>query len=174
MNCERCGRREAAIKFIEIDEGSKRSRWLCEVCASEEGVQPPAESHAAGAADLQVFLDAGVADPDTSDEAIPPCAVCGTDFENLHGQGLLGCPACYEHFRLRLVPLLRRYHRATTHLGKAPTARGPMASRWLEIAQLRSRLEEAVSSEDFETAARLRDQIVALQSGLTVRDEETS
>jgi protein arginine kinase activator len=162
MNCERCGQREAAVKYIEVEEGVKRSRWLCEVCATEEGAQapPPGPVPDDVAASLQVFMS-GEGEP-----PVEPCPLCGVEIQQLHDQGLLGCPHCYAHFRDQVLPLLRRYHGATVHLGKAPGARGPRAALRLEIRQLRSSLEEAVAAESFEQAAVLRDRISELQEAL--------
>ena len=161
MKCERCGQREAAVKYIEVEEGVKRSRWLCEVCAAEEGAQPPPMPTVDdAAASIQVFLGA------EAEPAQGPCGECGAEIQQLHDHGLLGCPHCYTHFREQLLPLLRRYHGATVHLGKAPGERGPRAALRLEIRQLRSALETAVAVEDFETAADLRDHITALQADL--------
>ena len=162
MKCERCGQREAAIKYIEVEEGVKSSRWLCETCAADEGAQapPPLPAGDDAAASIQVFLGS------EADPAPEPCSECGAEIQQLHDNGLLGCPRCYVHFREQLLPLLRRYHGATVHLGKAPGARGPRAAMRLEIRQLRSNLETAVAAEDFETAADLRDQITRLHADL--------
>ncbi len=168
MDCERCARREATVKYIEVEEGVKRSRWLCEVCAAEEGAHVPAEVDDLSEEDLPVFLAAEAVDHDgETDDDLTACEACGTEFSALQGQGLLGCPVCYEHFRGPLGQVLRRFHRATTHVGKAPRARGPLAERRLRVAQLRGELEAAVATEDFESAARLRDEIAALQSSPT-------
>ena len=164
MKCERCNRREAAVKYIEVEEGVKRSRWLCEECAAEEGAQPPAPADE-GTAGLDVFLAA------EEEPVVPPCERCGAELQQLHDHGMLGCPHCYVHFREQLVPLLRRYHRASVHLGKSPGARGPRAALRLEIRQLRSSLEDAVAREDFEEAATLRDRIAGLQDELAATRE---
>ncbi len=164
MKCERCNDRPAAVKYIEVEEGVKRSRWLCEECAAEEGAQPPPVGDGVGAS-LDVFL--GGEDEPT----VPPCERCGAELQLLHEHGMLGCPHCYVHFREQLVPLLRRYHRASVHLGKSPGARGPRAALRLEIRQLRSTLEAAVAVEDFEQAATLRDRITTLQDQLAATDE---
>ena len=55
MKCERCARREAAVKYIEVEEGVKRVRWLCEDCAAEEGAQAPAADEVVTSG-LQAFL----------------------------------------------------------------------------------------------------------------------
>jgi protein arginine kinase activator len=165
MKCERCGRRQAAVKYIEVEEGVKRVRWLCEECAAEEGAQAPASDQVV-ASGLQAFLG----EPEESVAARPsssgPCPTCGSTLAQFHEIGRLGCPHCYVHFRSDLLPVLRRYHRATVHLGKAPRAHGPRAVLRREIGQLRSALEVAVGAEDFEEAARLRDLIAARQSAL--------
>ena len=169
MKCERCGRREAAVKYIEVEEGVKRTRWLCEVCAAEEGAsEPVGGSSPADETGLPTFLGAA-SDPAAAaeDADLAPCPACGLRLNEFQDSGLLGCPRCYTHFRSHLVPMMRRFHRASTHLGKAPRARGPRAALRLEIGQLRSALEAAVAAEDFEEAARLRDEISRRQSALS-------
>jgi protein arginine kinase activator len=70
-------------------------------------------------------------------------------------RGRLGCPRDYEVFARGLLPLLQRAHGATRHVGKA-ARRSPSASRRL---LLRAQLRRAIAREDFELAARLRDQL---------------
>jgi protein arginine kinase activator len=164
VKCERCQRREAAVKYIEVEEGVKRSRWLCEACAAEEGAQL-LPGDAESAAGLQVFLG-GESEPEA-----PPCPTCGAELQQLHDHGLLGCTACYDHFREQLLPLVRRYHGATVHLGKAPGARGPRAALRLELRQRRQDLEAAVAAEDYEEAARLRDEIAGMQDELSATED---
>jgi protein arginine kinase activator len=83
------------------------------------------------------------------------CPDCGVKYMEFRAQGMLGCPADYEAFHPGLLPLLRRTHGATRHVGKVPS-RGPSSPDRL---RLRSRLRQAVSLEDYEEAARLRDQL---------------
>ena len=66
-------------------------------------------------------------------------------------------------FEKDLTPLLQRAHEgATHHVGKVPTRRGgtgvPM-KRQVDVAKLRKELARAVEAEDYERAAKLRDQI---------------
>lgn len=165
MKCERCNRREAAVKYIEVEEGVKRVRWLCEECAAEEGAQAPAADEVVSS-HLQAFLGESGAPRDDEPRTPASCPACGADLSQLHDIGRLGCPHCYQHFREELLPVLRRYHRATVHLGKAPRAHGPRAVLRREIGQLRSALEAAVAGENYEEAARLRDLIAARQASL--------
>jgi protein arginine kinase activator len=74
-------------------------------------------------------------------------------------EGRLGCPHDYEVFRVGLLPLLERIHRAQRHVGKVPRQPALDPQRLAELAELRSKLREAVEVEAYEDAARLRDLI---------------
>jgi protein arginine kinase activator len=181
MTCDRCGQREAVVNYIDIEAGIKKAQWLCEECAADVGLQLPGHEPLAGlgatGSGLHDFLGNSLnptreigEEPAASTALV--CAACGYTFEQLTTTGLLGCPECYVVFREQLLPVLRRYHRATTHLGKAPHLRGPRAELRLEIARLRHALEAAVGREDYEEAARLRDVIRdrELELSRTARD----
>jgi protein arginine kinase activator len=164
MTCDRCGQREAVVNYIDIEAGIKKAQWLCEECAGDVGLQLPGDEPLAEpdatATDLHSFLGHNLNPaPEIGEEPATAlvCPACGYTFEQLTVTGLLGCPECYVVFREQLLPVLRRYHRGTTHLGKAPRVRGPRAELRLEIARLRHALEAAVGREDYEEAARLRD-----------------
>jgi len=162
------------VKFIEVEDGVKRSRWLCEDCAAEEGAHPPPVAEDSPV-NLQAFLGEAPDDSRIAEQEDElPCPACGCELQVLRDSGLLGCPGCYDHFSDHVQPLIQRYHRASTHLGKAPRAREPQAARRLEIGQLRTGLEAAVVAEDFEEAARLRDQIARLQGKPEGRGEPGS
>ncbi len=83
------------------------------------------------------------------------CPDCGLRFMDFRIQGRLGCPNDYQTFRDGLLPLLRRTHGATRHVGKMPSRRQAVSPR----LHLRAELREAVAHEDYERAARLRDQL---------------
>ena len=82
----------------------------------------------------------------------------------------LGCADCYPAFSERLVSLLRKVHGAEGHVGKrfvraleslAPERKPPSGAWTLEL--LKRRLNAAIEREEFEEAARLRDQIEAVK-----------
>jgi protein arginine kinase activator len=84
------------------------------------------------------------------------CPECGLTFMEFRVGSRLGCPADYETFSAGLLPLLKRAHGASRHVGKMPRRRHHAASKRLS---LRARLRKAVAREDYETAATLRDQL---------------
>ena len=163
MKCHLCGEREASVHYIEIIEGQKTSQWLCAECADREGITP-GDLGAAAHATLDAFLGEMLktAPPERAREPGAVglvCAACGYEYRQLQESGMLGCPECYRAFHRQLLPMLRRYHGDVAHVGKLPRAHGPEAALRREIAQLKSQLEQAVSLESYEDAARLRDEI---------------
>ena len=76
---------------------------------------------------------------------------------------MLGCEHDYAAFDKEMTPLLQRAHEgAAHHVGKVPTRRGGSgvpARKAVDPTKLRKELARAVESEDYERAAKLRDQI---------------
>ncbi|MBL9140493.1 MAG: UvrB/UvrC motif-containing protein, partial [Phycisphaerae bacterium] len=80
--------------------------------------------------------------------------------------GVLGCGDCYEAFSSTLAVVLDRAHGgATQHVGKAPAKVGDALQRAAVLQQLLRDLEEAVRAEQYERAARLRDQVKEMRPG---------
>lgn len=83
----------------------------------------------------------------------------------------MGCPFCYRYFRDQLIPSIRRVQFTLEHEGKFPASASPESRSRRRINVLRQDLSEAVLSENFERAAKLRDEINDLLSHL---NEEAS
>ena len=62
-----------------------------------------------------------------------------------------------------LDDLLKRLHGSNRHTGKVPQGAAQQGSTSLRLAMLGREMERAVSREDFEAAARLRDEIKKLE-----------
>ena len=92
------------------------------------------------------------------------CPACGWTNEDLRSTNRVGCPRCYSAFRAVLLPLLGRFHRHVSHVGRAPARMDMEPSPLAEITQARVALDKAVSGEEFEQAARLRDRIRDLEA----------
>jgi len=162
LKCQVCGEREAAIHYIEIVDGQKASQWICAECAEKEGITPAEVSplaHGGLESFLGGMLSTGSAGKAPQAKARLVCDVCGYEYGQLQKKGLLGCSACYASFRRQLLPMLRRYHGDVNHLGKVPREHGPLTSLRREIARMKQLLDEAVAQENYEEAARIRDEI---------------
>ena len=77
--------------------------------------------------------------------------------------GRLGCSQCYETFAEGLLPLLRSMHKGEQHVGKCPTRMAGNETLLEQLKLLKQDLENAIKAENFETAAKLRDQIRKLE-----------
>ena len=161
MVCDACKQQQATVHLTEIVNDQMTELHLCEACANQKGAQ--VESHF-GLADLL----AGLADVAKTQEVEgevsgKTCPSCGMTYEDFRKVGRLGCAECYPTFKRNLVSLLKRIHGSPHHLGKSPARLVKPAKAKLELAEMKSRLERAIEMEEFEDAARLRDQIRQLE-----------
>ena len=153
--CRRCTK-PATLHITEIKSGETKALHLCENCAKEylASVEPGV------ATDEETPLGiAEFAGDESAEEDEQTCPECGVSFKKFRSSGRLGCAHDYELFRDRLIPLLESIHGEHQHVGKCPASRPAASRRRKEVARLRGELKEAVKSEDYETAARLRDEI---------------
>lgn len=77
--------------------------------------------------------------------------------------GRFGCDECYDQFAERLDPLFRRIHGTTDHAGKIPKRNGGLIHDKRQIESLKKHLKLLIEREEFEEAAKLRDQIRELE-----------
>lgn len=164
MRCENCGEREAEIHLTQIEEDEMATLHLCPTCAAKQGVGASLPSEGAP---LTAFL-AQITETGTEESSLAgareSCPYCGTSPADFRKTGRLGCSQCYPHFETQLRGLLRRVHGAVQHVGKVYVSPDDGADDvTVRLATLRRRLERAVEIEDFETAARLRDEIHELE-----------
>ncbi len=154
MRCQRCSK-EASVHLIETVDGHRRERHYCASCARKAGLSPPdPPPNQALEAIVDGLIVAHVGEL-VGELAEAACPVCGLKFMEFRTGGRLGCPNDYQAFGRGLVPLLRRAHGATRHVGKTPKHRPQRPS----LLRLRAQLRDAVDCEDYELAARLRDQL---------------
>jgi len=162
--CERCKKAKATFHLTNIERsGAKLERHLCDRCAGEEGLLPSVKA----SVDLNEILENFIATGKlgTSDLSGLVCDNCGISYVEFRNQGLLGCAHDYEAFQEQVNRLLERTHDgATSHTGKVPHSVGAVRKPQQDIRKLKRQLEEAVSAEDYERAAHLRDRIREMEN----------
>ena len=87
-------------------------------------------------------------------------------YETFRKTGLLGCADCYKEFREPLEKLIMSIHANTQHTGRVPGGLAKRVSLKATVDQLKAKLVNAIAAEEYEEAARLRDQIRALKQQL--------
>jgi protein arginine kinase activator len=94
------------------------------------------------------------------------CENCGLTYSQFAQGGKLGCSNCYEVFKDKLNPLIRRIHSSERHKGKVPARTGGKLRLIKEIESLKTELGNLVKNEEFEKAAEVRDRIKDLEKRL--------
>lgn len=163
MFCEICKKNQAKIHVTQIKDNKRISVHLCQECAHEKGVAGPAINTHFSVADLLTGLLKGQDEQAGPVDTQRTCMECGLSYGSFKESGRFGCGSCYETFREELRPLLQKIQRGVQHTGKIPRRCGKEVLFERSIADLRRQLEHAVSEENFEEAARLRDRIRELE-----------
>jgi len=159
--CQHCKEVKATVHIMD-NFPEKRERHLCEECAIKEGVIFKQNQETTNEI-LHEFLKHKVVGLKEGDDLT--CPQCGMSFREFQSRGLLGCPHDYDIFRDALLPLIQRAHEeADHHVGKVPVRVDENVRKQTGLLRLRRELKEAVEQEDYEVAARVRDQIQSLES----------
>lgn len=168
MQCENCKKNTATIHLTEIVDSRRAELHLCEPCAQKHGLAVKAQMPLN---ELLTTLLAAQPQPEAAIDADSEnlvCPYCGITLEKFLKNSILGCPHDYVVFEKSLLPIIERSHAGrTTHCGKVPSKASSDTKKQAELLALKKKLEAAVRSENYETAAELRDKINRLQKSFT-------
>lgn len=156
MLCQNCNKNEANMHMKRIINGRAAEVHLCSDCARSLGYGEAFSGMGFGFAD---FFGDFLLKNESLNSSVR-CGGCGKTFEDIATDGKMGCAECYNSFYEKLLPSLTRVHGKTSHIGKRPLNAG--GGEFSDIEDLKNRFEKAVMNQDFETAAKLRDEIKAL------------
>jgi protein arginine kinase activator len=161
MVCMVCKQQEATVHLTQMLEGNIKKLDLCEACSKAKGLDDPTGF---SLADLLMGLGASQELAQATGNSGVCCPTCGFTQADFKKSGRLGCPDCYRTFGEGLDSLLKTMHKGTRHVGKAP-GQARSADRQAEdrLKILKTQLEEAIRVENYEEAARLRDEIKAIK-----------
>lgn len=166
MICQECGKKPATLHFTKIVNGEKTEFHICETCAREKGEIIPGTPNGfsihnllSGLLDFepQSVSNAG------ANQAALKCEHCGLTYAQFSKLGRFGCSECYKHFEAKLDPLFKRVHGNVAHVGKVPKRTGGLIKYKREIEALKKELQVRVDQEEFEQAAKIRDEIKELE-----------
>jgi protein arginine kinase activator len=164
MKCQQC-EKPATFHITELTGPSPIEHHLCEVCAKSylaenDSSSPPAPT-LAGVLAKQLKLGHAAEELARLDQRA--CPVCGISFHEFRTKGRLGCPHDYTFFHRELKPLIMNIHGETKHVGKRARRSEVTADQESDIIRLRREMKEATQKEEYELAAKLRDDIRKLE-----------
>ena len=175
MQCDYCDSK-ATVFFTQIIDGVSKKSCLCEKCAIENGVTDPegfllddippvsASSQSASAADGKTFGETHIAavQPSAKVAADQLCPGCGFAFDDLKQIGRLGCSQCYQFFREEIKVNLGVMHKDINHVGRVPEGMLEVFEYRKQLEELKQKMETAITEENYEKAAALRDEMQQL------------
>lgn len=153
--CQHC-QKPATIHLTQIIDNKIHKVDLCEDCPHKAGVTDP---EGFSLADFLLKPPAVLAAVRDSLR----CENCGFTPANFKKIGRFGCPVCYESFKGMLKPMLANMHKDTVHRGRVPERAVARVNLKRRLEELEVRLADAVSHEQYEDAARLRDEMEILK-----------
>lgn len=173
--CMICKKRAAVVKLVRVAKNRKREYWLCRECAEHYTITPPPSLSVEPKDKFsQLFMGILGVSPteqenkeDEKTQVDLTCPNCGRTFRAYREKLLLGCSECYKTFEEQLIVDLRKYHGDTYHRGRKQQVRTVpeyVMEETFSIEELERKLAQAVANEDFELAAKLRDEIRARKS----------
>lgn len=162
MLCQNCGKYEATTHIKRIVNGEAAEAHLCSDCARMLGYTGAFPDFGFNFSEmLGSFFSEDAAGALGS--GVLRCEKCGSAFGDIVRSGKLGCSSCYRTFYDKLLPSFERIHGRTRHVGKVANE-APELQKSGKLAELREELKRAVDGQDYEQAAKLRDEIKKLES----------
>lgn len=177
--CQNCEKNEVTFRYTQVINGVKKELNLCDNCARELGLKDMNFS-------MPISFSSFLGDffNDYSDTLLPSfmgtqttkCKKCGESFDEFLNSGEFGCSNCYDLFEDRITPILKNLQGATKHTGRGykkiftdvsenetDKVAKTVKKEESEISKLQKELQKAIKTENYEEAAKIRDEIKELE-----------
>ena len=154
MLCEKCQKNEATSFFRTTVNGKTDEKYLCSECAEQSGMSAMTESFFTDPIFDSFFLNPLRLRPASGKR----CPECGSELRDILSCGRVGCAVCYETFEKELRPVIMQTQGSVKHLALSAEDNEKRAE------ELRQEMKKAIEAEDFEKAAKLRDEIRGLEA----------
>jgi len=160
MLCQDCKKKESSVHLTQIVNNQKVALHLCQECAEKRGFQNPFAGGMFPLSEMLASVTTGMVEKKGGALAAVKCPGCGMHFSDFSKAGRFGCGQCYTTFRAQLTQMLSKIHGSTEHKGAVPPAtKVDLTAEVSKERQLEIELKKAIAAEDFEKAAKLRDQL---------------
>lgn len=179
MLCNNCEKNEATTHIKQIINGEMSQTHLCSECAKLLGANDMFSDFNLNFSDFfgNFFGDML---PSLGQHNALRCEKCGCSFDDIVKSGKVGCAKCYETFYDKLLPSLQRIHGKMHHTGKVSATaditdetENNTTEEVTEIYEdnsakievLKESMKQAIETQNFEEAAKIRDEIKELEGG---------
>ena len=159
MRCDLCNKNTATVHLTEIVNDKVAELHICQNCAQVKAQELKQQLSVPEL--LGGLIDIEGLRPKATALRCPTCKMTYADFKKT---GRLGCEQCYVTFKANLMPLLRKVHGSLNHQGKIPGSAKKGTLTTGKLKEMKERLGRAIKMEEYEEAARLRDEIRKLEN----------
>lgn len=190
MLCQKCGLKNATVHLTKIYNDQKTELNLCKDCAERYTDKPLTmnmnfgmpkiglDDIIAGFFGMNPIGDNKMGTRDSTQQ-IKSCDFCHTTLADVRETGKVGCAKCYSVFKDELMPVIKKVHGTTHHVGHSPNDQehvdiskevvkeNPYVE---EMNKLKAEMSESVAKEDYENCAVLRDKIKELENKMNDKD----
>ena len=183
MLCEKCKKRDANVMITEVINGEKKQHNYCSQCASELEIGPFAHDYLPLKQILSGIFEWGNEKRKEDNQRTKEnrrqekrefsCPTCHTSYNEVVNKKIFGCPDCYETFGILMEDEIEKIQGKKVHIGKHPMDyHSHKENEKMETIEesteeklllLQSRLQEAILEEDYQMAAKYRDEITQLK-----------
>lgn len=162
MKCQKCNANNATTHIKTVINGELREYDLCTECAQKMGYT---SLFGGMESDFSNFLGSFFGNVLPARTQATRCEFCGSSYSEIAKSGHVGCAKCYEIFADQLYPSINRIHGNTTHCGKNSKLKSKAEpTKEDKLKKLKAELEKAISEQNFEYAAELRDKIKEMEA----------
>ncbi len=169
MLCKKCHKKAATVRYTEVANGQTVEWPVCSSCLSQlqadgasgfslAGIAPTERKPAPERVAREVM------------HAPHTCPVCRTTLSTVLEEGKVGCMRCYTHFGSEVESVLEGLHPALIHKGKTARVDDIRARIQADLQMKRVLLRSVLEAENYEEAARLRDEMRSLETGLHISE----
>jgi protein arginine kinase activator len=158
MLCDICHKNTATVHLTEIISDKVVEMHICQSCAKEK-----ADENKEQLSITQLLSGLTNGEQIGKEKVSIKCQFCGLTYADFRKKARLGCANCYSTFRIQLMPLLKKIHSSIRYVGKIPLKEESASNFDTKLKELKARLNRAVQLEEYEDAARLRDELKKLE-----------
>ncbi len=160
MKCDICHEKEAIVFIRQVSGSAVHELHLCPECARNRGFSADESKIEMSLGNLLSGLVDSSLNQNTKNRA---CTVCGHLLKDIIDKKIAGCPECYVHFNKEIINRLRSDGIEGEYTGSLPKQLAYFKSSLTDRILLQSKLEKAISEEDYEKAAVYRDRLRVLE-----------
>lgn len=173
MICEHCKKQNATVRVQITRNNHKNESFLCKDCANASRDNISTGQLLKGVMNKSPNVKVTITpkfynnSPNIEiihqDENIQKCPACGLDSNQLQNTGKLGCINCFYNFKNQIIEAIDSIQGRNIHCGKFPKKYSVEILNSRKIEQLKAEIQKAITCEDYETAAQIRDEVKKLK-----------